>query len=149
MPLSYAPTPNEKAADVTLANKFRRTPPFSNGQGREASKNGNRKNTTGNPNESIGNKYGEGRLGPKLPFPRNQSEKWFSKSPIKVGKRPIQGGKRPIKAMVLVGISVGCFMGCFLAPSPWRKTAPLKRPIEGSMIKDTIFVVFLRYQQWP
>ena len=35
------------------------------------------------------------------------------KRPIKVGKRPINDGKRPIKAMVLVGISVGCLMGCF------------------------------------
>ena len=38
------------------------------------------------------------------------------KRPIKVGKRPIKEGKRPIKAMVLVGISVGCLMGCFRAP---------------------------------
>ena len=55
------------------------------------------------------------------------------KRPIKGGKRPIKEGKRPIKAMVLVGISVGCLMGCFPAPPPWRKTAPLKRPIKGSM----------------
>ena len=55
------------------------------------------------------------------------------KRPIKVGKRPINEGKRPIKAMVLVGISVGCLMGCFRAPPPWRKTAPLKRPIKRSM----------------
>ena len=55
------------------------------------------------------------------------------KRPIKVGKRPIKEGKRPIKAMVLVGISVGCLMGCFRAPPPWRKTAPLKRPIKRSM----------------
>ena len=41
------------------------------------------------------------------------------KRPIKVGKRPINEGKRPIKAMVLVGISVGCLMGCFRAPPPW------------------------------
>ena len=54
--------------------------------------------------------------------------------PIKVGKRPIKEGKRPIKAMVLVGISVGCLMGCFRAPPLWRKTAPLKRPIKKSMI---------------
>ena len=27
---------------------------------------------------------------------------------------------------MLVGISVGCFMGCFPAPLPWRKAAPLK-----------------------
>ena len=56
------------------------------------------------------------------------------KRPIKVGKRPINEGKRPIKAMVLVGISVSCLMGCFRAPPPWRKTAPLKRPIKRSMI---------------
>ena len=55
------------------------------------------------------------------------------KRPIKVGKRPINEGKRPIKAMVLVGISVGCLMGCFRAFPPWRKTAPLKRPIKRSM----------------
>ena len=58
------------------------------------------------------------------------------KRPIKVGKRPINEGKRPIKAMVLVGISVGCLMGCFRTPPPWRKTAPLKRPIKRSMIKS-------------
>ena len=57
------------------------------------------------------------------------------KRPIKGGKRPIKEGKRPIKAMVLVGISVGCLMGCFPAPPPWRKTAPLKRPTKGSMIR--------------
>ena len=56
------------------------------------------------------------------------------KRPIKVGKRPINEGKRPIKAMVLVGILVGCLMGCFRAAPPWRKTAPLKRPIKRSMI---------------
>ena len=56
------------------------------------------------------------------------------KRPIKVGKRPIKEGKRPIKAMVLVGSPVGCLMGCFRAPPPWRKTAPLKRPIKRSMI---------------
>ena len=56
------------------------------------------------------------------------------KRPIKVGKRPINEGKRPIKAKVLVGVSVGCLMGCFRAPPPWRKTAPLKRPIKRSMI---------------
>ena len=57
------------------------------------------------------------------------------KAPLyyKVGKRPINEVKRPIKAMVLVGISVGCLVGCFRAPPPWRKTAPLKRPIERSM----------------
>ena len=54
------------------------------------------------------------------------------KRPIKVGKRPINEGKRPIKAKVLVGVSVGCSMGCFRAPPPWRKTAPLKRPIKFS-----------------
>ena len=68
------------------------------------------------------------------------------KCPIKVGKRPIKEGKLPIKAMVLVGISVGCLMGCFRAPPPWRKTAPLKRPIKRSMscriFRD--FRVFLR-----
>ena len=56
------------------------------------------------------------------------------KRPIKVGKRPINEGKRPIKAGVLVGVSVGCLMGCFRAPPSWRKTAPLKRPIKRSMI---------------
>ena len=56
------------------------------------------------------------------------------KCPIKVGKRrPIKEEKRPIKAMVLVGSSVGCLMGCFRAPPPWRKTAPLKRPTKRSM----------------
>ena len=55
------------------------------------------------------------------------------KRPIKVGKRPINEGKRPIKAKVLVGVSVGSLMGCFRAPPPWRKTAPLKRPIKRSM----------------
>ena len=55
------------------------------------------------------------------------------KRPIKVGKRPIKEEKRPIKAMVLVGISVGCLMGCFRSPLPRRKTAPLKRPIKRSM----------------
>ena len=58
------------------------------------------------------------------------------KRPIKVGKRPINEGKRPIKATVLVGISVGCLMGCFRAPPPWRKTAPLKRPIKRSMRRE-------------
>ena len=55
------------------------------------------------------------------------------KSPIKVGKRPIKEGKRPIKAMVLVGMSCSrlLLMGCFPAPPPWRKTAPLKRLITG------------------
>ena len=55
------------------------------------------------------------------------------KRPIKVGKRPINEGKRPIKAKVLVGVSVGSLMGCFRAPPPWRKTAPLKRPMNSSM----------------
>ena len=55
------------------------------------------------------------------------------KRPIKVGKRPINEAKRPIKAKVLVGVSVGCLMGCFRAPQPWRKTAPLKWPIKRSM----------------
>ena len=54
--------------------------------------------------------------------------------PIKVGKRPINEGKRPIKAKVLVGVSVGSLMGCFRAPPPWRKTAPLKRPITMSLL---------------
>ena len=58
------------------------------------------------------------------------------KRPIKVGKRPINEGKRPIKAMVLVGISVGCLMGCFCATRPWWKTAPRKRPTKRSMIKN-------------
>ena len=57
------------------------------------------------------------------------------KRPIKVGKRPINEGKRPIKAKVLVGVSVGCLMGCFRPPPPWRKTAPLKRPIKRFMKK--------------
>ena len=56
------------------------------------------------------------------------------KRPIKVGKRPINEGKRLIKANVLVGVSIGCLMGCFRAPPPWRKTASLKRPIKRSMI---------------
>ena len=55
------------------------------------------------------------------------------KRPIQVGKRPINEGKRLIKAKVLVGASVGSLMGCFRAPPPWRKTAPLKRPIKRSM----------------
>ena len=38
--------------------------------------------------------------------------------------------------MVLVGISVGCLMGCFRAPRPWRKTAPLKRPINWVLPED-------------
>ena len=59
------------------------------------------------------------------------------KSPIKVGKRPVNEGKQPIKAVVLVGISVGCLMGCFRATPPWRKAAPLKRPIKRCMSLDT------------
>ena len=55
------------------------------------------------------------------------------KRPIKVGKQPLNEGKRPIKAKVLVGVSVGCLMGCFRAPPPWQKTAPLKRPMKSSM----------------
>ena len=55
------------------------------------------------------------------------------KRPIKVGERPINEGKWPIEAKVLVGVSVGCLMGCFRAPPLWRKTAPLKRPIKRSM----------------
>ena len=51
----------------------------------------------------------------------------------KSGKRPIKVGKRPIKVMVLVSMSVGCLMGCFRAPPPWWKTAPLKRPMNWSM----------------
>ena len=42
----------------------------------------------------------------------------------KFGKPPIKFGKRPIKAMVLVGVLVGCFRAC----PPWSKTNPLKRP---------------------
>ena len=57
------------------------------------------------------------------------------KRPIKAGKRPINEGKRPIKGTVLVGVSVSCLMGCFRAPPPSRKTAPLKRPIKRSMNK--------------
>ena len=49
------------------------------------------------------------------------------KRPIKVGKRPINEGKRPIKAKVLVGVSVGCLMGCFRAPPPWRENGPSKK----------------------
>ena len=58
------------------------------------------------------------------------------KRPIKVGKRPIKEGNGPLRPVVLVGTSVGCLMGCFRAPPPWRKTAPLKRPIKRSMIID-------------
>ena len=56
------------------------------------------------------------------------------KRPIKVGKRPINEGKRPIKAKVLAGVSIGCLLnGLFRAPPPWRKTAPLKRPMKRSL----------------
>ena len=51
------------------------------------------------------------------------------KRPIEVGKRPIKEGKRPIETMVLASMSVDCVMGCFRAPPPWRKTAPLKGPL--------------------
>ena len=76
------------------------------------------------------------------------------KRPIKVGKRPINEGKRPIKAMVLVGISVGCLMGWFRAPPPWRKTAPLKRPIkrsttteQGFKLSETFRIVFFEFSE--
>ena len=46
------------------------------------------------------------------------------KRPIKVGKRPIKEGKRPIKAMLLVGMSVGCLMGCFRAPPAMAENGP-------------------------
>ena len=49
------------------------------------------------------------------------------KRPIKVGKRPINKGKRPIKAMVLVGISVGCLMGCFSPPPAMAENGPSKK----------------------
>ena len=68
------------------------------------------------------------------------------KRPIKVGKRPIKDGKRPIKAMRLVGISVGCLMGCCQAPPSWRKTAPLKRAIERSMSTDPVLASDCRAQ---
>ena len=42
------------------------------------------------------------------------------------------------KAKVLVGVSVGCLMGCFRAPPPWRKTAPLKRPIKRSQCMQVL-----------
>ena len=60
------------------------------------------------------------------------------KRPMKVGKRPNKEGKRPIKAMVLVGMSVSCLMGCLRAPPPWWKTAPLKRPLKRSMTRGKI-----------
>ena len=85
------------------------------------------------------------------------------KRPIKAGKRPINEGKWPIKAMVLVGISVSCLMGCFRAPPPWWKTAPLKRPIKRSMRLASLRRAFrharvlflearfrhLRFWKWP
>ena len=55
-------------------------------------------------------------------------------TPLRVENGPLSRGNGPLKAMVLVGISVGCLMGCFPAPPLWRKTAPLKRPIKRSMI---------------
>ena len=61
------------------------------------------------------------------------------KRPIKVGKRPIKEGKRPIKAMVLVGVSVSCLMGCFRAPPPSRKTAPLG---SASLFTKLLFTIF-------
>ena len=48
------------------------------------------------------------------------------KRPIQDGKRLINEGKRPIKAKVLVGISVGCLMGCF---SRGDKRALFKRAL--------------------
>ena len=42
---------------------------------------------------------------------------------------------------MLVGISVGCLIGCFRAPPPRRETAPLKRPILGSMNRERQKVV--------
>ena len=74
-----------------------------------------------------------------------QEVKWplttkSGKRPIKVGKGPIKEEKRPIKAMVLVGNSVGCLMGCFRAPPPWRKTAPLKSPIIGNERRTQTFL---------
>ena len=72
------------------------------------------------------------------------------KRPIKVGKRPIKEGKRPVKAMVLVGNSVSCLMGCFRAPPPWRTTAPLKRPIKRSMRNhNKITVPQSQKSHWP
>ena len=49
------------------------------------------------------------------------------KRPIKVGKQPINEGKRPIKAKVLVGVSVGCLMGCFRAPPAMAENGPSKK----------------------
>ena len=67
------------------------------------------------------------------------------KRPINEGKRPINEGKRPIKAKVLVGVSVGCLMGCFRAPLPCRKTALLKRPIKRSMILAVNNLFFCKF----
>ena len=67
------------------------------------------------------------------------------KRPIKVGKRAIKEGKRPMKVMVLVGVSVGCLMGCFRAPVARQKTAPLKRPIKRSMNISRILPFKTRY----
>ena len=40
----------------------------------------------------------------------------------------------PLAAGPLCGLlTVGSLMGCFRAPPPWQKTAPLKRPIKRSM----------------
>ena len=71
------------------------------------------------------------------------------KRPIKVGKRPINEGKRPIKAMVLVGIPVGCLMGCFRAPRRWWTTAPLKRSIKRSMMSERCFSSLISASSHP
>ena len=47
--------------------------------------------------------------------------------PIKVRKRPIKEGKRAIEATVLVGVSVGCLMGCFRVHLPWWKMRFISR----------------------
>ena len=49
------------------------------------------------------------------------------KRPIKVGKRPIKEGNRPSKAMVLVGMSVWCLVGCFRAPPAMAENGPSKK----------------------
>ena len=49
------------------------------------------------------------------------------KRPIKVRKRPVKEGKRPIKAMVLVGISVGCLMGLFSGTPAMVENGPSKK----------------------
>ena len=71
-----------------------------------------------------------------------------TKRPLKLqsGKRPVEERKRPMKTMVLVSISVGCLMGCFRAPPPWRKTAPPKRPIQRSMRFD---IARAKSQEFP